>query len=800
MVGHCSGVYKLWALCKAHPGAALPEARNEASLRLVSWLSFRLSRKCSEFIQMAMEGLCATKVVDLLSLGCQAFPEVQLACLEDMKEFLLSEVAVAGMESPPVEVRGLFETFLRQLSLPRLIHFFDLVLAQMVPRWESSAGQARSRLVCHLLRLQEDARAKGQRVGAVRFSFRLQFLSHAEICHVAVHWQSNEVLLFSDPAHVGLVDPRKFRTSTALEHHRKNIQLGLRIGQAALVELSVEGHPMKAIWILINNKLSSSRGGNDPLTRNPFWKFVVPQISYFAWLPAGIAHSFCAEALATSPQTVYADPAWSYYNLEEYEGPKNTKRGFGVPAELHGLTPLGDTRNSQELSVFCNMPKERLRVACGLAHENGEVAHHPDSRGQLVIASQRLLRFLLVGPDDTDSFKHAETLMHVFHPLVELPDRHLLASAIGLTLALLTGRTDLCSAGVFGAGKTRAAAAVIVGLVAIDPTLSIMICTKENAAAQAVAEHIVSMNLPDDLLCKFGRLIGFHEAQKGASARTAIDVGSQNRNQVLRGKQVIIGCGGGFRHETSQKYSPILEWMEKVQLCLLDEAQQFGNLDEVAAVARLPPFCLCIWTGDHKQTPGGLKKTDEAKAFRKKIMRRPLGLRSGAPLFQPHRLMELLSQLAETPPDTIADSIMRLSADQARRRPTCLQEVERVLRAPVRAALLECPVKCAALAVLWASFHLQESGLTVASTIGEASGLQGRHQWGLILPSSARVSLVTYQTVVAVRYPGLVHVEDGVVSYMEDISQRMRNRQVVSFPLCGRSRVQTWLRRTLWRW
>ena len=112
-----------------------------------------------------------------------------------------------------------------------------------------------------------------------------------------------------------------------------------------------------------------------------------------------------------------------------------------------------------------------------------------------------------------------------------------------LTLALLTGRTDLCTAGVFGAGKTRAAAAVIVGLIAIDPTLAIMVCTKENAAAQAFAEHVVSMNLPDSLLAKFGRLIGFHEAQKGASARTAIDVSSQNRNHILRGKQVIIGCG-----------------------------------------------------------------------------------------------------------------------------------------------------------------------------------------------------------------------------------------------------------------
>ena len=83
----------------------------------------------------------------------------------------------------------------------------------------------------------------------------------------------------------------------------------------------------------------------------------------------------------------------------------------------------------------------------------------------------------------------------------------------------------------------------------------------------------------------------------------------------------------GFRHETAQKYSPILEWMAKIQLCLHDEAQQFGNLDQVAALARLPASCICIWTGDHKQTPGGLKKTPEAIAFRHKMMKRPIGLR-----------------------------------------------------------------------------------------------------------------------------------------------------------------------------
>ena len=153
------------------------------------------------------------------------------------------------------------------------------------------------------------------------------------------------------------------------------------------------------------------------------------------------------------------------------------------------------------------------------------------------IPSSRMGNFFVMSSSSHEPKMHAETLSHVFKPLVELPDRHLLASAVGLTLALITGRADLCSAGVFGAGKTRAAAAVIVGLIAIDPTLSIMICTKENAGAQAVAEHIVSMQLPDAFLGKFGRLIGFYEAQKGASAGTAIDVGSQNRNQVLRGSR-----------------------------------------------------------------------------------------------------------------------------------------------------------------------------------------------------------------------------------------------------------------------
>ena len=41
-------------------------------------------------------------------------------------------------------------------------------------------------------------------------------------------------------------------------------------------------------------------------------------------------------------------------------------------------------------------------------------------------------------------------------------DGHFLSMVSSLVLSILTGRTDLCVSGVFGAGQTRAAAAVSV--------------------------------------------------------------------------------------------------------------------------------------------------------------------------------------------------------------------------------------------------------------------------------------------------------------------------------------------------
>ena len=76
-----------------------------------------------------------------------------------------------------------------------------------------------------------------------------------------------------------------------------------------------------------------------------------------------------------------------------------------------------------------------------------------------------------------------------------------------------------------------------------------------------------------------------------------------------------------------------------------------------------------------------------------------------------------------------------------------------------------CSTTCGvALVVLWMGLH-QEKFPLLATSLQAAAGVVGRQKWALILPSSARVSLVTYTAVIAVRYPELDNVQNDLVCF-----------------------------------
>ena len=263
-----------------------------------------------------------------------------------------------------------------------------------------------------------------------------------------------------------------------------------------------------------------------------------------------------------------------------------------------------------------------------------------------------------------------------------------------------------------------------------------------------------------------GRLVGYVELQKGPANKTDLDVPPAFRNDVLRCKQILIGCGGGFHQECSQPYSPVAKWMEDVDVTLNDEGQQYGNLDEASAVARTPRKCLVIWCGDHKQTPGGLRKTDEAKAFRRKLLRRPIALRGNTEYLQPNMLGKVVLRYLEEVDDQVVNAIrdlLRETLGQSQQLTGCSIATLQTICQEVGCSFHQ-GLCTPAMSVLWVAMHKEKFPL-LADTLQAAAGVAGKQKWALILRSSARVSLVTYTTVIAVRYPELDNSHDGLTCF-----------------------------------
>ena len=363
---------------------------------------------------------------------------------------------------------------------------------------------------------------------------------------------------------------------------------------------------------------------------NRLWKRVTPSVTEFAWLPPNIAESFCKNALYRATDRTYCAFDTSHLGLDT--------ENFVADVFVENILYLGDTRSADDLSVFTKMAPERLCLGCGLRVDELFAPIATGERKKLFYAAQKLLTFVLHEVSAQTLSEEEAALQIALRPLITNKDGHFVAAVTSMYQSLLESKTDCSISGVFGAGKTLSAAAMIAGLLVMDPSLKIMIVTKENVAAHAFVKHFLRLELPESINCLVGRLVGYVEMKKEPANQTALDISPAFRNDVLRSKRVLVGCGGGFHQECQQPYSPVASWMEDTDVALNDEGQQYGNLDEASAIARSPRKCLVIWCGDHKQTPGGLRKTDEAKAFRRKLLRRPIALRGDTEHFQSNML------------------------------------------------------------------------------------------------------------------------------------------------------------------
>ena len=256
-----------------------------------------------------------------------------------------------------------------------------------------------------------------------------------------------------------------------------------------------------------------------------------------------------------------------------------------------------------------------------------------------------------------------------------------------------------------------------------------------------------------------GRLVGYVELQKGPA---------NNRNDVLRSKKLLIGCGGGYHQECSQPYSPVAKWIEEVDAALNDEGQQYGNLDEASAIARTPRKCIIIWCGDHKQTRVGYEKRRRPKPFGESYCVVPL--RSVGPRNHPTKfdgesgpaylddVNDLVVKALRALLLELLGDVSRITSEGMATLRTICQEVGCEFQPRLCSSVF-----CTAVVVLWLALHRDRFPLS-ANTLQAAAGV-ATQKWALILPSSARASFVTCTTVIAVRYPELDSVQDGITVF-----------------------------------
>ena len=129
------GPHQAWKVLQ-HPGMANPQKRDASALRLLSWLSFSLDDRTSALLSRLMKQL-ASDLLESSSAILQIVHESEIGApwhnLAETRMGLIDRVTVSNLAQPSAVTNQLYRTFLTRLSFPRLVHFLDLVLPQMVP-------------------------------------------------------------------------------------------------------------------------------------------------------------------------------------------------------------------------------------------------------------------------------------------------------------------------------------------------------------------------------------------------------------------------------------------------------------------------------------------------------------------------------------------------------------------------------------------------------------------------------------------------------------------------------------------
>ena len=440
------------------------------------------------------------------------------------------------------------------------------------------------------------------------------------------------------------------------------------------------------------------------------------------------------------------------------------KESFTLTVDSINL--IGKTMSAHEILSTISAPPERLPGGLGIL--SIPTALEPPNevlRTRLIDTLTRTLERMLSPISLQPNSETGDWFLQTGLVLAEDADGHILGAITAMLMAAYTGRLDLSIAGLFGAGKSRAAAVLLVGMLIVNPDVKVLVICKENSAARSFVQLLLSTSPPTSVLMRLGRLVSDDEY---SANRTELDVPPTDRNDSLKTKRALVATGGLLANELKSRWTGIRTWSEDLTVAFMEEAQQYGGANEVVVVTRLLHQALLIFGGDKCQTPGGLNRhATGSDTARQKLLQRSHGLRIPSKQLQPTSLESKLKAMivrSTSPAVSTLGELLRLTeSHDSLFTAECGQALSKLkgdfphlkfLQGMDGKHLnLESSLVRAAVVLLIAGQDESFFSAVQAKTNLESAGASGEvHSWHLMLPTSARVSPLTYSAVVATRY------------------------------------------------
>ena len=560
------------------PGVLPFEVCAQAPLRLMSWCSFELNQAAKRLLR-ELAVLCEEPTTTTEDLVAKiALRNTQVCTEHEASQYLatLATVHIASRAQMP-SYTTMVQHFLGTLPL-LAIYMLDYYLPMLSP----NEGYNETGLTM-------------QSAGPVREPWQPIELEFQFKGSEFGHWKvkgGRDAFAFRHPS-LGATDVYLLLESQAHHHKISPVGTGRLIAMVGVADATAkDAGTLQILFGLVLAITPRTTKNKNELQATRIHRQCNPKAVEVAFLSSPAIEFFAEEQYQ-----VLQD----WYNalgqgLTPIDATVKTEKG-PLPATflLHDLWMFGCTKPTSEVTAVAQTPLCRYQLGLGIYNVHAAVeGMDGGKRSHLLNLCGQLLRLVLI-PCHIKEEPHHWTRSTALSFAAEL-DGHVLGTLCAVTMALLTNRLDLCTQGLFGAGKSKSMAVLILALLELDVTdsLKILFICKENSGTRSFADLLLWLDPPSGVLGRIGRLVGDQERNKSSYSHTKFDINPRERRQMLSRCRLVMATGGTVAQDLTMQWSTLGGFMQELSLLVIDEGQQYGTDREIAVISLLKQQPLVI--------------------------------------------------------------------------------------------------------------------------------------------------------------------------------------------------------------